>query len=558
MPRVEDTTAIHQCVIHKQETSPLKKLGTSLEDSLKGYDDITKSLLKLEEYGYLSGGGSGSASLQSNEAIKKFQTFAHIKVTGKLDKETIAKLQAPRCGMKDPSKPNRAKRYVHQGSKWRKQKLTYKIMQYSLASNPLAPADVKKTIASTLGKWMAVTNLDFVETTSDNADIRISFVRRRHGDPYEFDGRGGTLAHAFYPMNNEGLSGDAHFDDDEHFTLRSASGTNFYWVALHEFGHSIGLEHSNKLGAVMYPWYQGYKGDDPNLQHDDIVGIQSLYGARSKPVATSKPIPNKPDPTQVPQTTPKKQTPKKVEKCFSTIQAILLGGDNRTYVFNEDNVFILSKSLRVEYGPYKISSFFPRGMTKVDAAMKTENGDVVFFYGDKYWIYKGRSLKSGPHPITKYGLHKDMHNLDAALTWRGTSKQYFFKGDRFWRYDAVKGSIDAGYPKSMKAFKGIPNNINAVFQWNNKAIYFFKDEKFYRYDSRQMYSVPGFPLNIKGDFVVCPSDNEVASQRQSQLRADSSDGSKQSKTVHSFAMRPTIPTIYFTILACLVILKLHL
>ncbi len=65
---------------------------------------------------------------------------------------------------------------------------------------------MRKTIRDTLGKWMAVTNLDFVETNSDEADILISFVRRKHGDPYEFDGRGGTLAHAFYPMNNKGNS----------------------------------------------------------------------------------------------------------------------------------------------------------------------------------------------------------------------------------------------------------------------------------------------------------------------------------------------------------------
>ena len=75
-----------------------------------------------------------------------------------------------------------------------------------------------------------------------------------------------------------GFSGDAHFDDDEWFTLGSAKGTNFYWVALHEFGHSIGMEHSEKLGAIMYPWYQGYKGDDVDLTDDDVKGIQELYG----------------------------------------------------------------------------------------------------------------------------------------------------------------------------------------------------------------------------------------------------------------------------------------
>jgi len=49
------------------------------------------------------------------------------------------------------------------------------------------------------------------------------------------------------------------------------------WLALHELGHSLGLEHSSTKGAVMYPIYSGYH---PGLQlhRDDILGIQQLYG----------------------------------------------------------------------------------------------------------------------------------------------------------------------------------------------------------------------------------------------------------------------------------------
>jgi predicted Zn-dependent protease len=54
-------------------------------------------------------------------------------------------------------------------------------------------------------------------------------------------------------------------------------GTNFFWTAVHEIGHALGVDHSTYWDAIMYPYYTGYK---PNLKlhEDDIMAIQAKYG----------------------------------------------------------------------------------------------------------------------------------------------------------------------------------------------------------------------------------------------------------------------------------------
>lgn len=48
-------------------------------------------------------------------------------------------------------------------------------------------------------------------------------------------------------------------------------------VAVHEFGHALGLGHSSVEGSIMFPWYSK-NTVYAELPEDDRIGIQEIYG----------------------------------------------------------------------------------------------------------------------------------------------------------------------------------------------------------------------------------------------------------------------------------------
>ncbi len=213
----------------------------------------------------------GEFDSTTRKALKLFQKINNLPRTGVLDEATLDLMERPRCGFPDTAE------FTAEGRKWTRNNLTYGFQNFT---PDLSQAQVRTAIQQALQLWADVTPLTFAEVgIGANPDIVIRFVAGDHGDGSNFDGAGGVLAHAFYPPPNGGaLAGDAHFDEAETWSVNlPATGTDLVTVAAHEFGHSLGLAHSDVAGALMAPFYGG---PHRRLEADDIAGIQSIYGGR--------------------------------------------------------------------------------------------------------------------------------------------------------------------------------------------------------------------------------------------------------------------------------------
>ncbi|CAA9999914.1 unnamed protein product [Nesidiocoris tenuis] len=455
----------------------------------------TLSEVYLSEYGYLPASSKNptSENLMDEEtflnAIREFQAFAGINITGRLDDDTLATMRLPRCGVKDKvgyATSSRSRRYALQGSRWRVKNLTYKIAKYPRA---LTRAEADIEIKKAFDVWSTVTPLTFTQKKSGPVHIEVRFEVGEHGDGDPFDGRGGTLAHAFFPV----YGGDAHFDDAEKWTVNSYHGTNLFQVAAHEFGHSLGLSHSDVRSALMAPFYRGYQSSF-ELDEDDVEAIQALYGEKTYKDPTGSGSGRKTT-TEAPEEPGDEED---AELCNdATIDTLFNSAEGVTYAFKGLHYWKLTEESIAPGYPKLISRSWPGLPGNIDAAFTYKNGKTYFFKGSQYWRYTGKKVDgSYPKKISE-GFAGIPDSIDAAMVWGGNGKIYFYKGSKFWRFDPTqKPPVKSTYPKDIANWEGVPNNLDAALQYTNGYTYFFKKGQYYRFNDRT-FSVdtadPPFP-----------------------------------------------------------------
>lgn len=473
-------------------------------------NSISGALYYLLKYGYVPADkNSDTASLLSenglNNFISDFQAFAGMNITGKLNDETIEMMNTPRCGVKDfvghggDAKKRRKKRYALQGSRWRTKDLTYRITRYPTTSR-FKKDEVDDEIRAAFLLWEDVTPLKFTRKSSGSVHIEIRFETGEHGDGDPFDGPSGTLAHAYFPQ----FGGDAHFDNQEFWTINEFRGTNLKQTAAHEFGHSLGLSHSDVRSALMAPFYRGWI-PDLKLDQDDIDAIQALYGenvGEEKPTPTAPPKEPESNDEDIDEEYDEYDEDdgsgvNNAPLCRNpNVDAIFPTRDGNYWVFKGSQYWLLTEDSVAEGYPRNIGSDWDGLPDNIDAALTwTINKKTYIFKGSQYWKFTNKRLDSGYPRLISEGFPGIPDNIDAAFVWGGNGKMYFFKDDLFYKFDPEKRPpVNNKYPKKITNW-GLPNDqrLEAAVKWTNGYTYFFQNGQYYRFNDRRFRLDKGNP-----------------------------------------------------------------
>lgn len=169
--------------------------------------------------------------------------------------------------------------YSTSGSTWHLSSVPYVLNPANL-DLPEAQAESAMLVGASAWATQAATSFSFVyagrstqtTTTLDSTNLVV----------FRNASSGSAIATAYTWFNSSGLlDADIVFWDGgfRFFAGSSGCSAGFYIedIAAHEFGHALGLGHSDVAGATMFPSVSSCSTAPRSLHADDIAGVQSLY-----------------------------------------------------------------------------------------------------------------------------------------------------------------------------------------------------------------------------------------------------------------------------------------
>lgn len=206
--------------------------------------------------------------------------------------------------------------YVPLGSIWTAKSMTYLVNTSSMTTITAAPALADLQMAASAWTTQTGANWSFVY----GGTTAITGFRNDGSNVVFFtQDTNGASGDTYLAFTTCWWSGSTMLDCDIKFREAAAiiyttdqicdptAGFNggYYLLdmATHEFGHALGLLHTDVVDATMHIGIGACDTRDRTLESDDIAGIQSLYGLIATPGPSPSPSPT-PTPSPIPSPPP--------------------------------------------------------------------------------------------------------------------------------------------------------------------------------------------------------------------------------------------------------------
>lgn len=128
-----------------------------------------------------------------------------------------------------------------------------------------------------------------------------------------------------------------------------------------------------------------------------------------------------------------------------------------------------------------------------DAFLQLKNGSIYAFRGEYFFELDDSSILPGYPKLIQdtWGISGPISAAFTRINCQG--KSYIFKGSRYWRFSG--DVLDEGFPRDIsEGFDGIPNDVDAAFTLpapnhrGKEKAYFFKGDKYYKYEFKHQPS----------------------------------------------------------------------